>query len=109
MDASVERYAEWVLHPPVLGHPTLPRSSYFVGATPRSGSWLLCGLLASTGVAGRPHEWFWRDAERANSHAWEVSSFDDYLARAGQPACCNQKCRPRPTTSDAPGSLLEGA
>ncbi len=26
MDASVERYAEWVLHPPVLGHPTLPRS-----------------------------------------------------------------------------------
>jgi len=79
MDA--EQYAEWVLHPPLPEHPARPRSSYFVCGTPRSGSWLLCGLLASTGVAGRPHEWFWRDTENANRQAWEVSCFADYLAR----------------------------
>jgi LPS sulfotransferase NodH len=32
--------------------------SYFVCATPRSGSTLLCALLAGTGVAGRPEEYF---------------------------------------------------
>jgi LPS sulfotransferase NodH len=37
--------------------------SYVVCATPRSGSTLLCALLAGTGVAGRPEEYFeclWR-------------------------------------------------
>jgi LPS sulfotransferase NodH len=37
--------------------------SYLVCATPRSGSTLLCALLAGTGVAGRPEEYFeclWR-------------------------------------------------
>ena len=33
-------------------------SSYLVCATPRSGSTLLCHLLAATGVAGRPEEYF---------------------------------------------------
>jgi LPS sulfotransferase NodH len=32
--------------------------SYLVCATPRSGSTLLCHLLAATGVAGRPEEYF---------------------------------------------------
>lgn len=32
--------------------------SYFVCATPRTGSSLLLGLLESTGVAGRPQAWF---------------------------------------------------
>jgi trehalose 2-sulfotransferase len=36
------------------------RSSYLVCATPRSGSTLLCKLLAATGVAGRPEEYFER-------------------------------------------------
>src|SRR5436305_13917700 len=35
-----------------------PSQSYTVAATPRSGSTLLCELLASTGVAGRPAEHF---------------------------------------------------
>ena len=35
-----------------------PLESYFVCATPRSGSTLLCHLLAETGVAGRPEEYF---------------------------------------------------
>src|SRR3954451_20281403 len=34
------------------------RQSYIVAATPRSGSTLLCELLKSTGVAGRPAEHF---------------------------------------------------
>jgi LPS sulfotransferase NodH len=38
-----------------MGRPSL---SYLVAATPRSGSTLLCELLASTGVAGRPAEHF---------------------------------------------------
>jgi sulfate adenylyltransferase subunit 2 len=35
-----------------------PRRSYLVCATERSGSTLLCELLAATGVAGRPEEFF---------------------------------------------------
>jgi LPS sulfotransferase NodH len=35
-----------------------PRLSYWVCATPRSGSTLLCDVLGATGVAGRPQE-FW--------------------------------------------------
>src|SRR3954467_13591327 len=35
-----------------------PDHSYLVCATPRSGSTLLCELLAATGVAGRPAEHF---------------------------------------------------
>jgi trehalose 2-sulfotransferase len=34
--------------------------TYFVCATPRSGSTLLCRSLATTGVAGRPEEYFER-------------------------------------------------
>ena len=37
---------------------TLPTRSYLVCATPRSGSTLLCETLLSTGVAGRPREYF---------------------------------------------------
>ena len=33
-------------------------SAYLVAATERSGSTLLCELLAGTGVAGRPEEYF---------------------------------------------------
>jgi len=73
-------YAERVLHPLLPAHPTRPRLSSFVCGTPRSGSWFLCGLLSSTGVAGRPHEWFWRDTEDANRQAWGVSHFSEYVA-----------------------------
>lgn len=37
-----------------------PRRSYFVCATPRSGSTLLCKSLSATGVAGHPEEFFER-------------------------------------------------
>src|SRR4051795_8940354 len=36
----------------------LAHRSYLIAATPRSGSTLLCELLAATGVAGRPAEHF---------------------------------------------------
>jgi LPS sulfotransferase NodH len=49
--------------------------------TPRTGSWLLCGLLASTGVAGRPHEWFVDPLEQRNREAWNVATFAEYLER----------------------------
>jgi LPS sulfotransferase NodH len=78
---TLDDYAEWVLRPELPAIPTRPRTSYFVCGTPRSGSWLLCGLLASTGVAGRPHEWFYEDTEKANRRAWGVSLFSDYLRR----------------------------
>jgi LPS sulfotransferase NodH len=35
-----------------------PRAAYLVCATPRSGSTLICEMLARTGVAGRPQEYF---------------------------------------------------
>jgi trehalose 2-sulfotransferase len=35
-----------------------PRIAYLVCATPRSGSTLMCEMLARTGVAGRPKEYF---------------------------------------------------
>jgi trehalose 2-sulfotransferase len=40
--------------------------SYLVCGTPRTGSTLLCGLLASTGVAGRPESYF----REPDEHAW---------------------------------------
>lgn len=39
--------------------------SYLLCGTPRTGSTLLCGLLASTGVAGRPESYFREPDEEA--------------------------------------------
>lgn len=36
----------------------MPAPSYIICATPRSGSTLLCDLLAATGVAGRPNSFY---------------------------------------------------
>ena len=41
-------------------------------ATPRSGSTLLCGLLRSTGVAGRPESYFRRDDLDEYANRWGV-------------------------------------
>src|SRR3954468_15559667 len=42
----------------MTGELSRPRSSYLVCGTPRTGSTLLCSLLTSTGVAGRPESYF---------------------------------------------------
>jgi LPS sulfotransferase NodH len=57
-------------------------TAYFVCGSPRAGTSLLTGLLKSTGVAGRPEEYFWRDDMPHWSARWGVSSFGEYLAAA---------------------------
>jgi trehalose 2-sulfotransferase len=61
---------------------TVPAASYLVCGTPRGGTSLLCGLLAGTGLAGRPEEYFWRDDEGFWSRRWGVEGFADYLRAA---------------------------
>ena len=47
-------------------------SSYIICGTPRSGSTLLCDLLASTGVAGKPHSYY-RDEDASDwAESWGV-------------------------------------
>jgi LPS sulfotransferase NodH len=60
---------------------TGPTASVFVCGVPRSGTSLLAHLLASTGVAGHPSEWFWREDVERNTKAWGVTSWDEYLDR----------------------------
>ena len=47
---------------PMRRHVTVERS-LLICFVPRSGSWFLAGLLASTGAAGRPAEFFWPRGE----------------------------------------------
>ncbi|MDP9416537.1 MAG: Stf0 sulfotransferase family protein [Actinomycetota bacterium] len=47
-------------------------NSYFVCATPRTGSSLLLGLLHSTGVAGHPQAYFRSPDERLWAKRWRV-------------------------------------
>jgi LPS sulfotransferase NodH len=58
------------------------RRSYFLCATPRSGSSLLCELLASTKVAAWPAEYFWRGDEAFWRERWGISDGDDFIAAA---------------------------
>jgi LPS sulfotransferase NodH len=59
-----------------------PTVSYLVCGTNRSGSNLLGGLLKSTGVAGRPEEYFWRGHEPHWSERWGASSPVEYVRAA---------------------------
>ena len=51
--------------------------SYLICATPRTGSSLLCGLLESTGVAGRPESYFRQPDEEAWAARWGILSQSD--------------------------------
>jgi trehalose 2-sulfotransferase len=75
--------------------PTLPPAAiepylaWFLCGVQRSGTWLLAGLLDSTGIAGRPHEWFSEATETANRRNWRVppgGDYSDYVKRAGTTA-----------------------
>jgi trehalose 2-sulfotransferase len=58
--------------------PALPVRAYFVCATPRSGSGLLCRALARTGRAGAPAEYF--NLRKILSRRWGVDrGLDSYL------------------------------
>lgn len=47
--------------------------SYLICATPRSGSTLLCGLLASSGVAGQPASYFNRRSLDDYADQWHIA------------------------------------
>jgi trehalose 2-sulfotransferase len=51
--------------------------SYLLCGTPRTGSTLLCGLLASTGVAGRPESYFREPDENSWARRLGVPVADD--------------------------------
>lgn len=53
--------------------------TYLLCATPRSGSTLLCGLLRSTGVAGRPESYFRREVIPDYADRWRVPHTADGL------------------------------
>lgn len=50
--------------------------SYFICATPRTGSSLLCGLLAAAGTAGRPESYFRKPDRRSWATSWGVVGSD---------------------------------
>ncbi|WP_046470898.1 Stf0 family sulfotransferase [Allosalinactinospora lopnorensis] len=62
--------------------------SYLVCATPRTGSSLLCGLLASTGIAGCPEAYFRQPDERSWARQWRITDgsgvfrYQDYVRAA---------------------------
>lgn len=56
-----------------------PHVSYMVCAIPRSGSSLLCDLLAGTELAGAPTEYFDPNQMGAFAREWGVTGTDGYL------------------------------
>ena len=59
-----------------------PHTSYVICAVQRSGSFLLCEALKTTGLAGNPEEYFlngegWEDGPWARQHG--VTSRSGYL------------------------------
>jgi LPS sulfotransferase NodH len=65
--------------PATSGLACLDVDSYLICATPRSGSTLLCGLLSSTGVAGRPESYFRRQSISAYADRWDLPRRGDAL------------------------------
>ena len=59
-----------------------PHTSYFICATPRSGSTLLSEALARTGLAGRPNEFFCHPRGYGASYeGWDISDYRTYIRR----------------------------
>jgi trehalose 2-sulfotransferase len=56
-----------------------PRVSFIVCSLPRSGSSLLCELLAASELAGAPSEFFDRNQMDAFRATWKVDTFDGYI------------------------------
>jgi LPS sulfotransferase NodH len=57
-------------------------ASIIICATPRSGSTLLCGLLADTGIAGRPESWYRRQNIADWARQWGVAGEHAAFERA---------------------------
>ncbi len=56
-------------------------ASYLICATPRTGSTLLCDLLAATGVTGAPDSFFMRDIDPLRARQWGLPDHRDPLDR----------------------------
>jgi LPS sulfotransferase NodH len=67
--------ADWLAASPQPAD--VAQRGYIICATPRSGSYFLCDLLRSTGVLGRPHEYFEPAAMRRHG----APDYPDDLAR----------------------------
>jgi LPS sulfotransferase NodH len=57
-----------------------PRASFLVCSLPRSGSSVLCDVLASTELAGVPTEFFDRNVMEEFRRIWRVDTFEEYVA-----------------------------
>ena len=74
----------------VLSRPApLPLNAYLLCGTPRTGSTLLCGLLQSTNVAGRPESYFRVPDEQTWANRWRLPrrpdgtfNYHDYIRAA---------------------------
>ncbi|MXX02990.1 MAG: hypothetical protein F4X08_08510 [Gemmatimonadetes bacterium] len=53
--------------------------SYLICATPRTGSTLLCGLMASTKVAGQPESYFRQPDEQLWAERWDIVRSSDRI------------------------------
>jgi len=74
---------------PVATRPRARIDSYLICTTPRTGSTLLCGLLASAGVAGAPESYFRRQGQQDYAVQWGIANspgggfrYADYLQAA---------------------------
>src|SRR5690606_32369140 len=61
--------------------------------TPRTGSTLLCNLLASTNVAGNPDSFFMRDPDPAWAREWGIPARDGLSGTAYAAACLKAAMR----------------
>jgi LPS sulfotransferase NodH len=68
---------------------------------PRTGSWLLCEALRSTGIAGLPEEYFRQDW--AWQYAWNQTLEADHRIDYWPPAAAKGTTWPEPDTVDADG------
>ncbi|SNQ48166.1 LPS sulfotransferase NodH (fragment) [Frankia canadensis] len=63
--------------PVMLTETARPIDSYFVCATPRTGSSLLLGLLDSTGICGHPQAYFRSPDESLWADRWQLARTDE--------------------------------
>jgi LPS sulfotransferase NodH len=59
----------------------LAHSSIFICGVQRAGTWMLAHSLASSGVAGRPAEYFSHDDMRRFREQWGVATDGEYVER----------------------------
>lgn len=59
-----------------------PTTSYFICTEPRTGGHFLGEWLRSTGIAGNPEEYFWRDNEPGFREDWGTTTYSEFLLRA---------------------------